>query len=457
MSPTDPRLTRTAAVSAAATGVPGTTTQRTSTPRARGLVRAVMGATRIRRAAAAGLRAAAAWSARTVRPAGALVVIVATAGLGLGLVFGWVEWMVAGAIAVGLVLMSVPFLFGARAYDVALTLAHERVVAGDGISGEIVVRNDGRRTTLPGSLDIPVGAGLVEFGVPLLRPGSRIAQPLEIPALRRGIVTVGPATTVRSDPIGLLRREHAFEDVHELYVHPRTVVLPSTSAGLIRDLEGSPTRRLVDADMSFHAIREYAPGDSQRQVHWKSTAKTGRLMVRQYEETRRSRMAVLLSAAREEYADADEFELAVGAAASLGLRAVHDARDVAVVTGAEIPRAVRGRLRAIHHIPARSRRTLLDGFSAVELLEDTMPVGEVCRLAAEENERLSVAFVVAGSPVPLPRLRQAALAFSGDTAVVAVVCDERAHPRMRALPGLTVLTIGTLDDLSGLLARGAAS
>ena len=116
-----------------------------------------------------------------------------------------------------------------------------------------------------------------------------------------------------------------------------------------------------------------------------------------------------------------------------------------------------GRLRAIHHIPARSRRTLLDGFSAVELLEDTMPVGEVCRLAAEENERLSVAFVVAGSPVPLPRLRQAALAFSGDTAVVAVVCDERAHPRMRALPGLTVLTIGTLDDLSGLLARGAAS
>lgn len=456
MSLTESRLTRTAA-GAAATGVPGTTTQRTSTRRSRGLVRVVMRGTRAWRAVMRALATALAWSARTVRPAGALVVIAATAGLGLGIAFGWMEWMVGGAIGLLLLAMCVPFLFGARTYDVDLTLAHERVVAGNGVTGEIVVRNHGRGVALPGRLDIPVGAGLVEFAVPLLRPGSVLAQPLEIPALRRGIVPVGPATTVRSDPIGLLRREHAFDDVHELYVHPRTTAIPSTSAGLIRDLEGSPTRRLVDADMSFHAIREYAPGDSQRQVHWKSTAKTGRLMVRQYEESRRSRMAVVLSVATAEYADDDEFELAVGAAASLGLRAVHDARDVAVVTGAEIPRVVRGRLRAIRHIPALSRRAMLDGFSGVDLLENTMPIAEVCRLAAEENERLSIAFVVAGSAVSLTRLRQCALGFAADTAVVAVVCDERAHPRMRSLAGLTVLTIGTLDDLSGLLARGAAS
>ena len=115
--------------------------------------------------------------------------------------------------------------------------------------------------------------------------------------------------------------------MHQLYVHPRTTALPSTSAGLIRDLEGNPTRRLVDSDYPFHAIREYAAGDSRRQIHWKSTAKTGRLMVRQYEESRRSRMAVVLSVAEAEYADAEEFELAVRSAASLGLRAVHDARE----------------------------------------------------------------------------------------------------------------------------------
>ncbi|WP_314505714.1 DUF58 domain-containing protein [uncultured Microbacterium sp.] len=465
MSLTDSRMTRApGATGSAATagapapsGVPGTTTQLTSARRGRRIVGAVILGTRAAHASRAALKAAAAWTARTVRPAGVLVVAAATVGLALGVAFGWMEWIVAGSIALLLLLMCVPFLFGARSYDVDLVLAHERVVAGSAVTGDIVVRNDSRRVALPGRVDIPVGAGLVEFGVPLLRPGQALSHPLEIPALRRGILSVGPATTVRSDPVGLLRREHAFDDVHELYVHPRTVAIPSTSAGLIRDLEGSPTRRLVDSDMSFHAIREYAPGDSRRQVHWKSTAKTGRLMVRQYEESRRSRMAVVLSVADAEYADADEFELAVSSAASLGLRAMHDAREVDIVTGAEIPRVVRGRLRAIRHIPTASRRVMLDGFSGVDVIANTMAIADVCRLAAEANERLSIAFVVVGSQVPLARLRQSALGFPADTAVVAVVCDERAHPRMRSLPGLTVLTVGTLDDLSGLLVRGATS
>ena len=213
----------------------------------------------------------------------------------------------------------------------------------------------------------------------LLRAGAVSEQVLDLPPQPRGIVRIGPATTVRSDPVGLLRREHAFDHAHELYVHPRTVPVPSSSAGLIRDLDGSPTTRLVDADMSFHAIREYAPGDSRRQVHWKSTAKTGRLMVRQYEESRRSRMAVVLGLAAAEYGSDGEFELAVSAASSLAVRAVHDARDLDIVVGAEIPRVVRGRLRAIRHIPTGSPRSLLDGFSGVDRLANTMAFADVCR------------------------------------------------------------------------------
>ena len=469
MSATESRVTRTSRTGGR-TGAGGhtlhstvqgtglqSTTQLAPGGRSGRLVRAAVAVTSAARALGDASRVAGSWAARTIRPAGALVALAATAGLVIGIVFGWTEWVVAGGISLVLLLLSIPFLFGARAYDVDLALTHERVVAGQGISGEITVRNDSRRIALPGRLDIPVGRGLVEFGVPLLRPGHTVSQPLEIPSLRRGIVPVGPATTVRSDPLGLLRREHSFDDVHEVFVHPRTVALPSTSAGLVRDLEGSPTRRLVDADMSFHAIREYAAGDSRRHIHWKSTAKTGRLMVRQYEETRRSRMAVVLGVAENEYLDDDEFELAVSTAASLGLRAVRDARDLDIVVGSEIPRVVRGRLRAIRHLPTISPRAMLDGFSGVERLESTMPIADVCRLTAEASERLSVAFLVVGSTVTLPRLQQAALTFPADTAVAAVICDERAHPRMRVLTGLSVLTVGTLDDLSGLLVRGAAS
>ena len=62
-----------------------------------------------------------------------------------------------------------------------------------------------------------------------------------------------------------------------------------------------------------------------------------------------------------------------------------------------------------------------------------------------------------GSKVTLTGLRQAALGFPDDTSVIAVMCDENAHPRIRALGALTVLTVGPLDDLSGLMVRGAQS
>lgn len=447
----DTRLTRTSA--GALTG------ERTEVTSARGraLVGAAVRATRAWALVRTALGAAFVWSRRTVRPAGALALVTATVGLGAGLLFGWVEALVAGVAALVLLTLSVPFLFQARSYEVDLTLAHERIVAGNGVHATVTVRNTGRRVALPGRIDVPVGAGLVEFGVPMLRAGTASAQLLELPPQPRGIVRIGPATTVRSDPIGLLRREHAFEDAHELYVHPRTVPVPSSSAGLIRDLDGSPTTRLVDADMSFHAIREYAPGDSRRQVHWKSTAKTGRLMVRQYEESRRSRMAVVLGLAAAEYDSDSEFELAVSAASSLAVRAVHDARDLDIVVGAEIPRVVRGRLRAIRHIPTGTPRTVLDGFSGVDRLANTMAFADVCRLAAEANDRLSIAVMITGSRVGIARLRQAALAYPADAATIAIVCDERAHPRTQVLGALTIVTVGTLDDLAGLLLRGASS
>ncbi|GAA3906559.1 DUF58 domain-containing protein [Microbacterium invictum] len=447
----DTRLTRTSAATRS-----GERTEVT-VARDRALVGAAVWSSRLWRGLRVAARTVSGWAWRTIRPAGVLVLATATVGLAVGLIFGWIEWIVAGAVAVVLLALSVPFLFGARSYDVALTLGHERVVAGNGVAAQVTVRNADGRSALPGRIDVPVGDGLVEFGVPLLRPGQETVHTLDIPPQPRGIVTVGPATTVRSDPIGLLRREHALADHHDLYVHARTVVLPSTSAGLIRDLDGNATKRLVDADISFHAIREYVAGDARRQIHWKSTAKTGRLMVRQYEETRRSRMAVVLGLAESEFASADEFELAVSCAASLSLRAVHDARDLDIVVGAEIPRVVKGRLRAIRHIPAAAPRPLLDGFSGVDRIANTMPFDEVCRLTAEAAEGLSIAIMVAGSQVGLTRLRRAALAFPVDTVTVAVVCDERAHPRSQTLGAFTVLTVGVLDDLAGLLLRGATS
>ncbi|MCR2816987.1 DUF58 domain-containing protein [Microbacterium jiangjiandongii] len=446
--PSESRLTRTV-------GSTGTAHARTRYATARSTTElAVRGDRAWRRARTA---VVAAWRgvSDTVTAAGWLLLTAAAAGIGLGVAFGWVEFAVAGSIAAALLVLSVPFLFSARAYDVDLSLGHDRVVAGTHVEGTLRVTNIGRGIALPGRIDVPVGEGLVDVYVPLLRHGHEHVQQVVVPAERRGVITVGPARTVRGDPLGILKREATWDDTHTLYVHPVTTALHSTSTGFIRDLEGQSSRTIVDADISFHALREYVPGDSQRQIHWKSTAKTGTLMVRQYEESRRSRMIIALALGEGEYGTDDEFELAVSAAGSIGIRGIRDGRDVDVVVGGEVPEFARRTVRTIRELATVTTRTLLDELSGVERTTLVGPLADVTSLARETHSDASIAFLVCGS-TQTPRLLQgAALAFPPDVAVVAVVCNPEAEPGFRRLGTVTVLTIGLLDDLRHLLARGA--
>lgn len=397
------------------------------------------------------------WLGETVTGAGWLLLAVLAVGVVGGLVLGWVEAWVVAAIALLLLLFCVPFLFGGHDYRVHLALDRDRVVAGNDVDAHIEIRNQSHRLSLPGIVDVPVGQGLVEAHVPLLLPGAEHRENLVIGAHKRGVITVGPMTIARGDPIGILRREVAWPQVEQVFVHPVTVPIPSTSAGNIKDLEGSPTKDIVPADLSFHAIREYAPGDSQRHIHWKSTAKTGVLMVRQYEETRRARVAVVLDLRTEEYSDDDEFEMAVSAAASLGVQGVMDGREVLVSMSADIPELARNTTLAISTLPTLTPRTLLDGMSQVEGSERALHLETVTALTVQAYPELSIAFVVTGSQPTLTRLRTAALAFPVDVVTVAVRVEPGAEPTLRSAGDLTVMTIGALHDLKYMIARGALS
>ena len=129
MSLSDSRLTRTSAATSTTTSSRTSITSTTSRRRERAIVRAAVRTTVALQATRTALVAAAHWAGRTVRPAGALVVVAATVGLAIGIAFGWVEWMVAGAVSVLLILMGIPFLFGARSYEVDLTITHETMGA----------------------------------------------------------------------------------------------------------------------------------------------------------------------------------------------------------------------------------------------------------------------------------------------------------------------------------------
>src|SRR5690606_18209330 len=110
---------------------------------------------------------------------------------------------------------------------------------------------------LPLRMELVVGDGAAEFHVPTLAGGASHEEVFVLPTERRGIIPVGPATAVRGDPLGILRRAVPWTQPIPLFVHPRTVALDHLGAGLLRDLEGQTTNDLSPSDIAFHALREY--------------------------------------------------------------------------------------------------------------------------------------------------------------------------------------------------------
>jgi len=391
-----------------------------------------------------------------VTPLGWTLVALVPVALVAGHALGWLELVAVGWAALLLVLVAGLFLVGAEPFRMELVLPRRRAIVGEAAQGSVTVRNVSGRRMLGAVLEAPVGHETVELAAPGLRRGETRTLDFDIPTHRRGIVQLGPVRTVRGDPLGLVRREMSWTERLELVVHPRTVSVPSTSTGLIRDLEGAPTRDLTSSDIAFHALREYQPGDDRRYIHWRSTAKTGTYMVRQFEQTRRSHLVVALTLSTDDYADEDEFELAVGAAGSLGVRAVRDGRTVSVVVSAITPEFAKRRVYAVRQLATHLPDRLLDDLAVVSASVDALPLRDMARIVADGTPGISVAFLVCGSRTPVAQLRVAAAAFPADVEVVAVVCDTEGVPGMRRLAGLNVITIGYLDELRLALARSAA-
>lgn len=427
-----------------------TTVQRRSGGRARKSRAALSGALLQTRRA---IKSVGTWLSQTVTPGGWLLIPIALLGLPAGWIFGWIEMVGAGLLALVLILLALPFLLSTRTLDVRAILPKDRVVAGTPVTTQMMVANVGRGVSLPTQINLPIGPKIVDVAIPFLRAGHTFNQTLDLPAEKRGVITVGPPGATRSSPVGIFARETSWGEAADLYVYPQTVRLPSSEIGLLRDLEGEPSARLVNDDLSFHAIREYAPGDSQRHIHWKSTAKTGQLMVRQYEETVRSQMALVLDTNENSYPDERSFELAVAAAASFGLRGLQDGRELQFIAGAKgAAYRADGRI-AVFQVSTASPRTLLDDMARVEESEQATNLAVLSAIASEGEGLVSLAIMVTGPEVTWNEIRKAALKFPGNVGVLVITCDPGAKPRLTAAGGVTSLTIGLLDDLPGLIAR----
>ncbi|WP_312181484.1 DUF58 domain-containing protein [Arthrobacter sp.] len=372
----------------------------------------------------------------------------ATAGLMLvcwaaGALLGWRELLIAAALLTLVLAAATGFVLGRQSYAVRLDLARTRVAVGDDAVGSLTVSNPGGRLLLPSRLELPVGGATAVFELPRMAPGAEHEELFRIPTQKRAMIVVGPVESVRQDPFALMGRRLVWTDPVDLFVHPRTVNLQGSATGFIKDLEGLPTRELSTSDVAFHALREYVPGDDRRHIHWKTTARTGTLMVRQFEETRRSHLAVALSTNLSDYDSEQDFELAVSVAGSLGLQAVREQRDLTVLTQD-------GPLRS------GSGRILLDELTRVAGTERREGTRELAALTTDTVPNASVVILVTGTAVSASLLRSAAAAIAPGIRCLAVRCAEGQQPGRREIADLTVLTCGDLDGLPALVRKGTA-
>ncbi|WP_067821782.1 DUF58 domain-containing protein [Actinomadura kijaniata] len=300
--------------------------------------------------------------------------------------------------------------------EVRREIAPVRVARGEPAVGVLHVTNAGRGIRSGLSARDAAGATTVAVDVPRLRPGGRRTVTYRLPTDRRGRIPVGPLRLVRADPLQLARRVREYGTPRTLLVRPRTVDLSLLPSGRAHHLDGPTSDRSPAGTTTFHALREYVVGDEMRHVHWKSSARTGTLMVRQLVDASLPTTTVVLETRPDAWRDPDDFELAVDAAASVAVAAARANFPVRVLTGSGPVADTRGGPDDVEELLdrltgvtlAESPNTVVDaarrvraGGSLVVIVQDGAELGRIAAVRSR-FDRLVVLRVRPGAPASAP-------------------------------------------------------
>lgn len=135
-----------------------------------------------------------------------------------------------------------------------------------------------------------------EAVLPPLRPGEEAETRLEITPLRRGLIRFTGITLARPDPLGLFRSFVRTSVAQTVLVLPKRYPLPCVALpGTEKYQEGGVAMAAnVGQSDEFVALRDYRRGDPLRHIHWRSWAKTGRPIVKEFEDEFFTRHALVL-------------------------------------------------------------------------------------------------------------------------------------------------------------------
>jgi uncharacterized protein (DUF58 family) len=374
-----------------------------------------------------------------VTPAGRSLLLLGLVCYVIDTVGGWAVFQLLWVVCVLLGLVAVASSFLPARARAKIQLSPSRTMAGDDAQVVVTARSASLVPVPSPLISVPTGPTnhLVRLRTLRRTPAE---ERIRLTGLRRGVIQVGPVTARRTDPLSLLRWDERWSPAAELLVLPRVVEVESLGLGAIRDQEGIPSDEISMSDLAFHALREYVPGDDLRHVHWRSSAKADTLQIRQYQDTRRSHLTVVIDDDAGSYADPEDFEVAVSAAASIAARAHRDGVDLSMLCGE-------------HAVTGRGLDGVLDACCRIEP-GSSEPV-QAARQAIRLAPQTSWLVVVTGGAAPddLAGVLRSGLAPDVTLLLIRAAGDEPTT--VARAKGARLLSLRVLDELPrALLAAG---
>jgi len=156
-----------------------------------------------------------------------------------------------------------------------------------------------------------------EAAVPSVGPNQEAEVRVEVTPLRRGILRFRGTTLARPDPLGLYRAFVKVPLPQTVIILPKRYLLPPIALpGTMRYQQGGVALASnVGQSEEFVALRDYRRGDPLRHIHWRSWAKAGKPIVKEFEDEFFVRHALVLDTFTDQ-PHSEVFEEAVSVAAS---------------------------------------------------------------------------------------------------------------------------------------------
>jgi uncharacterized protein (DUF58 family) len=356
---------------------------------------------------------------------------IAVSGAGLAM---WISARIVGSpglevIAVGLIVL--PFAaalfvrWGRTRITIHRRLTDVRVQPGTRVTVQLDIENHAPvpstfllvQDTLPPALGRP--ARLVVSGVP-----GRGVQRVSYTVLpqTRGRYRLGPLIADVSDPFALTKQSLEFDERDELLVTPEIEDLfgPNES-GNGPSFGAARARQLFRTGEEYYTMRGYQEGDDLRRLHWPSVARTGELMIRQDESSKRANGLVFIDTRAQALGQnhGQAFERAVSVGGTLGVALARRGFSLRFAT-ADVP-------------PANVTEELfLDALAGISHVESRTIGRALTHLRAGASSDTSLVFVSAPpAPAELTSLIRSGAGFGPKLAILIYPADPATLPNDR--------------------------